>query len=62
MKIGDEILIKAKVVDLDSNLHGVAVKVEVQGFVDRETMIIPFDKSVEFWIHRLNQAEVIVPK
>ena len=62
MKIGDEIAIKVRVIDFDSNPHGAAVKVEAKGFIDEEdvTRIRPFDKSVKFWIHRLNQADAIV--
>ena len=62
MEIGDEILIKAKVVDFDSNPHGSAIKVEIKGFMDRENIanLKPFDEPVRVWIHRLNQPEVIV--
>lgn len=61
MEIGDEILVKVKVVDFDSNPHGSAVKVEIKGFMDREDIakLKPFDKLTRVWIHRLDQSEVI---
>lgn len=59
MKIGDEILVKAKVVDFDANPHGAAVKVKVKGFVDRDTDNKLFGDQVIFWIHRLDQPKVI---
>lgn len=61
MEIGDEIMIKCKIVDFDANPHGAAIKVEVAGFVDRETENKPFEDKVVFWIHRLDQPRVIVP-
>ena len=64
MKIGDEILIRVKVVDFDSNPHGSAVKVEVPVYVDEEERlrINQEPKKVKFWIHRLDQPKVIVEK
>ena len=62
MKTGDEITIKVKVVDFDANPHRAAVRVEAKGFLDSEEVITirPFGKTVRFWIHRLNQPDVIV--
>jgi len=60
MEIGEEILIRVKVVDFDSNPYGSAVKVEVVGFVDRSIENQPFKEPLRFWIHRLNQPKVIV--
>jgi hypothetical protein len=34
MDVGEEITIRAKIVDFDSNPHGTSVKVEIKGFVD----------------------------
>lgn len=62
MKIGDEILIRAKMVDQDSNPRGSAIKVEVMGFVDHSQENEPFGEIVKFWIHRLDQPNVIVEK
>ena len=62
MKIGDEILIKVKVVDFDTNPHGSAVKLEVPAWIsaeDRSKMAVE-GKPVRFWIHRLDQPKVIV--
>lgn len=63
MNIGDEILVKVKVIDFDSNPHGSAIKVEVTGFIDREeerTLKAFNSDRVRFWIHRLDQPNVIV--
>lgn len=64
MDIGDEILIRAKIVDFDSNPHGAAVKVEVNGFdpksIDKGLSGGQKKESVEFWIHRLDQPATIV--
>jgi len=64
MDIGDEVLIRAKIVDFDSNPHGAAIKVEVNGFgpksVEKGWSGGEKKESVEFWIHRLNQPQVIV--
>ncbi len=64
MKIGDEILIKAKIVDFDSNPHGAAIKVEIVGFdpksIDKGWSGGKKKEKVEFWIHRLDQPETIV--
>ncbi len=57
MKIGDEILIKARVVDFDSNPHGSAVKIEIKGHLDTIT-----SPPVRLWIHRLDQPGVISPE
>lgn len=64
MKIGDEILIRVKVVDFDTNPHGSAVKVEVPAYIDKEERlrIDQEPKTVRFWIHRLDQPKVIVEK
>lgn len=62
MEIGDEILIRAKVVDFDANLHGAAIKVEVMGFIDRSVENQPFKEPLRFWIHRLEKSKVIVEK
>jgi len=62
MEIGDEILIRAKVVDFDTNPHGAAVKVEVMGFIDRSVENQPFQEPLRFWIHRLSEQQVIVKK
>lgn len=64
MDIGDEILIKARIVDFDSNPHGSAIKVEVTGYISRneERILRPFNKPVRFWIHRLDQPNVIIEK
>jgi len=59
MNIGDEILIKAKIVDFDANPYGAAVKVEIIGFMDRSEEIGPFGKTVKIWIHRIDQPKVI---
>jgi hypothetical protein len=69
MRIGDEILIRAKIVDFDANPHGASTKVEVEGFVDRDTLHIlnlQQNKSgmekdpLQFWIHRVDSDKVIV--
>lgn len=60
MNIGDNVLIRARVVDFDGNPHGAAVKVEITGFVDRSEEIGPFGKTVRIWIHRSDQPKVIV--
>lgn len=63
MKIGDEILIKVKVVDFDTNPHGSAVKVEVPAYIDAEDRSkLGGGKPVRFWIHRVDQPKVIVEK
>lgn len=49
MKIGDEISIKAKIVDFDANPHGAAIQVEISGY-----------NSLRFWIHKLDQPDVII--
>lgn len=54
MEIGDEILIRAKVIDFDSNPHGPAVKVRIES---KERNINPMKE--EFWIHRLDIPHVI---
>ncbi len=72
MKIGDEIIIKGKIVDFDSNPHGSAVKVELSAFIDKKTLqemirqqnqsFCPGDTKLKFWIHRLDQPDVIIKK
>lgn len=54
MKIGDEILLRAKIVDFDSNPHGAAIRVEIA--VHEGTMDTP---CLRFWIHRLEQPDVL---
>ncbi|KAF0145083.1 MAG: hypothetical protein FD156_1194 [Nitrospirae bacterium] len=61
MKIGDEILLRAKVVDFDSNPHGAAVRVQVIGY-DPEICVDSFIHNIRFWVHRLDQPAVIVAK
>ena len=57
---GDEVLIKAEVIDFDANPHGPAIKVKIKGFLDRNgTNQKPFGEKVELWIHRLDQKEII---
>jgi hypothetical protein len=59
VKIGDEILIRAKVVDFDANPYGAAIKVEINGFLDpneRDAHVRP----LKVWIHRLDQPKVIL--
>lgn len=55
--IGDDILIKGKIIDIEHNVQDSAIKVEVTGFLDgNETHNLkPFSKSVIFWIHRPNR-------
>lgn len=62
MEIGDEIIIKAEVVDFDANPHGAAIKIKVQGFIDDKAENQPYGKEVRLWIHRLQQPDVIVEK
>ena len=64
MKIGDEILIRVKVVDFDTNPHGSAVKVEIPAYIDAEdrSKMAIGGTPVRFWIHRLDQPKVIVEK
>lgn len=59
MEIGDEILIKVKVIDMDSNPHGPSIKVEVKGFGPLHSSVAPNDKE-QFWIHRADTEEVIM--
>ena len=59
MEIGDEIVIRGKIIDFDANPHGSAIKIEVRGFIDKD-INQPLEKPVRFWIHRLDQPEVIV--
>lgn len=69
MEIGDEIFVKAKVVDFDSNPHGSAIKAEVLGSVDADELnrLLYGHGDTEtkknklfFWIHRLDQPKVVV--
>ena len=66
MNIGDEIMIRGKIVNLDTNPHGEAIKVEIKGFQmeEKDTGWYKGKKQtkVGFWIHRLDQPEVIVKK
>jgi hypothetical protein len=50
MKIGDEILIKAKVIGLDSESGTTSVKVEVEGYVSMLEKNAPFEEPITFWI------------
>lgn len=59
MEIGSEILIRAKVINLDSNPHGSSIKVEVKGFGPLHSSVAPNDKE-QFWIHRVDIPEVVV--
>ena len=54
MNVGDEILIKGKIVDLDNNSHGLLV--EITGYVDKdeERRLEAINRPVRFWIHRLD--------
>lgn len=67
--IGDDLLIRARVVDFDSNSHGCAVKVELPAFIDKtdreniiQTMCTTPKPKVRMWIHHSDQAVVIVGK
>lgn len=62
MNVGDEITIRAKIVDFDSNPHGASVKVEIKGFVDNDHVecLRPFEDYVKFWIHRSGIKNVII--
>ena len=70
MEIGEEITIKVRIVDFDSNPRGSAIKVEIPAFVDKdERLKLQSDryastpnKKLRVWIHRLDQPEVIVKK
>jgi hypothetical protein len=55
MKIGDEVLIRGKIVDLDSNPQGSAIRVEIVGCKPEEK-----DFAVTFWIHRLDQPSTVI--
>jgi hypothetical protein len=49
MKKGDEVLLKGKVIDFDSNPHGASIKVRL-------------NNDSEVWVHRLKVDETIVIK
>ncbi len=64
MKIGDEVLIRGKIVDLDSNLQGSAIRVEVLGS-KAEVEVLGWQGSerksmLRFWIHRLDQPSTVI--
>lgn len=66
--IGEEILIRVKVVNFDSNPHGCAVQIEIPGYID-DGEIQRLDRvrklpnsTTRIWIHRLDQPKVIVGK
>lgn len=61
MKIGDEIIIRGKIIDFDANPHGSAIKIEVKGFIDSSEILTlkPYGENIRFWIHRLDQPKVI---
>lgn len=61
MKIGDEIIIKGKIIDFDANPYGAAVKIEVKGYIDHAEISIlkPYGEDIRFWIHRLDQPKII---
>lgn len=61
MKIGDEILLRAKVVGFDGNPYGVAIKVEINGFLDPNERDA-HDGPLKVWIHRLDQQKIIISK
>jgi len=50
----DEILIKATIVDFDSNPDGSAIRVNVMGYQNK--------KIADFWIHRLDRPTVVEEK
>jgi hypothetical protein len=54
VEIGDDILVKGKIIGIEHNLLDYAVKVEVIGFLEgKETHNLkPCTKPVIFWIHR----------
>lgn len=62
MEIGDEILIRVKVVNFDSNPHGSAIEVAVPGYMDliERGNLSEDTKLIKFWIHRVDQPKVIV--
>ena len=62
MEIGDEIIIRGKLVDFDANPHGAAINVEVKGFIDSLELskLKPYGENIRFWIHRLDQPKVIL--
>ncbi len=55
--IGDDILIKGKIIEIENNVKDRAYKVEVTGFLERDEIrnLKPFSQSVIFWIHRPNK-------
>lgn len=60
INIGDTILIKAKVINFDSNPHGSSIKVAIEASPD--VKVNPHRKDgLELWIHRVEIPEVIVP-
>ena len=62
MNIGDEITIRAKIVDFDSNPHGASVKVEIKGFADNGyvSCLRPFEDNIRFLIRRTDIKDIIV--
>lgn len=64
MKIGDEVLIRGKIVDLDNNIQGSAIRVEVLGS-NAEVEVLGWQGSerktmLRFWIHRLDQPSTVI--
>lgn len=61
MDIGDEILLKVKIIDFDINPHGSAVKVEITGYMDREEgrSLKSYDKPLRFGIHRFEPNTIV---
>lgn len=64
MKIGDEVLIKGRIVDMDCNPQGSAIKVVVIGSKAENKDLgwqgSEHKTSVTFWIHRLDQPKALV--
>jgi len=64
MKIGDEVLIRARIVDLDSNPQGSAIRVEICGCKPEEKDLgwqgSEHKTAVTLWIHRLDQSSTVI--
>lgn len=62
MKVGDDIIIRAKVVDIDNDHNGSSVKVEIKGFMNSEDVVclLPFEDPIRFWINRMDMDDVVV--
>lgn len=59
MKVGDEILIRAKVVNVNDSKYGSFVEVEVPGIVQKS---MPLGKTIRFSIPLKDQPKTIVGK